>query len=131
MSEIWHVGCLSRVLDVARSVEKTVFKFEVPLERKSPKTYQNRLLHGQIHIYVIFGLYLFTGIVNEKMVLTTLLATLRPLYRYPTCHTFDKLFFCPHKGVIDIFKSKRGCPNGVQIKSSFQIMIIYISAHKN
>ena len=35
-----HVGCLSRGFGVARSVVKSVFLFEVPVQRKSPKTTQ-------------------------------------------------------------------------------------------
>jgi len=39
--KVWLVGCLSRGLDVARSVVKSVFEFEVLVRRKSPKTFQN------------------------------------------------------------------------------------------
>ena len=90
--KVWHVGCLSRGLGVARSVVKTVFEFEVPVERKRPKTYKNRPFNGLVLICVVFGLYLLAGIVNSKTVFTTDLATLRPLYRHPTCHTSKKNF---------------------------------------
>ena len=77
---------------MARIVVKMVLEFEVPVERKHPKTYKNRPFNGLVLICVVFGLYLLAGIVNSKMVFTTVLATLRPLDRHPTCYTFGKLF---------------------------------------
>ena len=77
---------------MARCVVKMVFEFEVPVQRKRPKTCKNRSFNGLALICVVFGPYLLAGIVNSKMVFTTVLARLRPLDRHPTCHTFGKLF---------------------------------------
>ena len=111
--KVWHVGCLSRGLGVARSVVKTVFEFEVPVQRKRPKTCKNRSFNGLALICVVFGPYLLAGIVNSKTVFTTVLATLRPLDRHPTCHTFGKLFFVLYSGSKK-FSSQKG---GVQLGS--------------
>ena len=84
---------------MARTEVKTVFEFEVSVERKRPKTYKNKPFNGLVLICVVFGLYLLAGIVNSKTVFTTVLATLIPLERHPTCHTFGKLFFVLNSGL--------------------------------
>ena len=93
---------------MARSVVKTVFEFEVPVRRKRPKTCKNRSFNGLALICVVFGPYLLAGIVNSKTVFTTVLATLRPLNRHPTCHTFGKLFFVLNNGLKNYSSLKGG-----------------------
>ena len=93
---------------MARSVVKTVFEFEVPVRRKRPKTCKNRSFNGLALICVVFGPYLLAGIVNSKTVFTTVLATLRPLDRHPTCHTFGKLFFVLNSGLKNYSSLKGG-----------------------
>ena len=95
---------------MARSVVKTVFEFEVPVRRKRPKTCKNRSFNGLALICVVFGPYLLAGIVNSKTVFTTVLATLRPLDRHLTCHTFGKLFFVLSSGSKK-FQVKKGGSN--------------------
>ena len=79
---------------MVRSVVKTAFEFEVSLERKHTKTCKNISFNGLVLIDMVIGLYLLAGFINLKMVFTTVLATLRPLDRHPTCYTFGKLFLC-------------------------------------
>ena len=98
---------------MARSVVKTVFEFEVPVRRKRPKTCKNRSFNGLALICVVFGPYLLAGIVNSKTVFTTVLATLRPLDKHPTCHTFGKLFFVLNSGL----KNYSSLKGGVQLGS--------------
>ena len=98
---------------MARRVVKTLFEFKVLVQRKHPKTCKNRLSNGLVLICVVFGPYLLAGIVNSKTVFTTVLATLRPLDRHPTCHTFGKLFFVLNSGL----KNYSSLKGGVQLGS--------------
>ena len=103
---------------MARSVVKTVFEFEVPVQRKRPKTCKNRSFNGLALICVVFGPYLLAGIVNSKTVFTTVAILL------------VNFFLCSIVGQ-KIFKSKRGGPIGVGFNSSFLQMTIHMSEHKN
>ncbi len=108
-----------------------------PLKIQKPKISLKSLnIRKQTHPLIpvlflrVFGLFLLSGTSKYDMDFTALLATPRPLDRHPTCHTFEELFFYPPKGVIDILRSKRGCPNVIRKYSSFLYMIIHILRQK-
>ena len=39
--KVWHDGCLSRGLGVARNVMSSVFEFKVPVRKKAPRRHKS------------------------------------------------------------------------------------------